>query len=176
MTSMLTTIFAISVLTSTAPAQGPRKPGAEEARIGYFVGRWTTEGERKPSPMGPGGKFSSTDTCDWFAGGFHVICQSEGTSSRGAAVRRQFIMSYDPGEKAYRYYQINSSGDAFLVRGTVTGNVWTWTAEDTRDGKTVKGRETITATSATSYALKFEGSLDGGPWAVVTEAKATKLP
>ena len=36
-------------------AQAP-KPGPEHARLGYFVGKWKTEGEAKPGPMGPGGK------------------------------------------------------------------------------------------------------------------------
>lgn len=35
-------------------AQAPQapKPGPEQARLGYFVGKWTVEGEMKPGPMG----------------------------------------------------------------------------------------------------------------------------
>jgi hypothetical protein len=175
MKSILTAALSIGVLTSDALSQAPRKPGAEEARIAYFAGRWTTEGDRKPSPTGPGDKLSGSETCDWFQGGFHLICRSEGTASTGGTAKGEFIISYDPAEKAYRYYQITSKGDAYLIRGSVEGKVWTWTGELTRDGKTLKVRETITEKSATAYELKFEASVDGGPWTVVGDGKATKV-
>ena len=63
-----------------APAQ---KPGPEHQRLGYFVGRWKAEGEVKPGPMGPGGKVTATDNCEWFEGRFTVICRSEGQGPSG---------------------------------------------------------------------------------------------
>ena len=66
-----------SVVAAQAPAAP--KPGPEHARLAYFVGKWKTEGEMKPGPMGPGGKMSGTDTCEWYDGHFSVVCRSEGT-------------------------------------------------------------------------------------------------
>ncbi len=51
-------VFAVA-LSAQAPPQMP-KPGPEQKRLSYFVGNWATEGDMKPSPFGPGGKFSST--------------------------------------------------------------------------------------------------------------------
>ena len=61
-----------SQVLMAAKAQQAPTPGPEQKKLGYFVGKWTTEGEMKASPMGPGGKITSTDTCEWFDGGFAV--------------------------------------------------------------------------------------------------------
>src|SRR5262245_59022983 len=71
------------VSSAQTPAPAAAKPGPEHERLGYFVGKWTTEGEIKPSPMGPGGKMTSTDTCEWFDGHFSVVCHSTGKSPAG---------------------------------------------------------------------------------------------
>lgn len=166
--------LAIGVLVTGIFAQVPApKPGAEQIRIGYFAGKWSLEGEAKPSPMGPGGKVKAKETCEWFSGGFQLVCHSEGTSPRGSA-KGQSVMGYDPAEKTYTYYAISSLGDGFFVRGNVSGQVWTWNTETTVDGKQMKARVTITEESPTSYAFKMEASVDGGDWAVIEEAKATK--
>src|SRR3954468_4576917 len=80
----LLTAFAMVSAASlqVAAAQAP-KPGPEHARLGYFVGKWNAEGEVKPGPMGPGGKFTSADNCEWFDGRYSVICHSEGKMPMG---------------------------------------------------------------------------------------------
>jgi len=40
--------------------QGP-KPAPELKQVEYFVGTWFSEGDMKPSPMGPGGKMTMTE-------------------------------------------------------------------------------------------------------------------
>ena len=166
--------LAVGVLVTGAFAQmAARKPGAEQTRIGYFAGKWNMEGESKPSPMGPGGKFKGKETCEWFAGGFQLVCHSEGTGPMGA-MKGQSTMGYDPAEKTYTYYAISSLGDGFFVRGNVSGQVWTWNTESMVNGKSMKARVTITEESPTAYSFKMEGSFDGGEWAVLEEAKATK--
>jgi len=166
--------LGIGVLVSGVFAQTPpRKPGDEQKRIGYFAGRWNFEGEAKPSPMGPGGKFTASETCEWFAGGFHLVCHSEGTGPMGA-IQGRSVMGYDPSEKTYTYYALNNLGDGFFVRGTVSGQVWTWNSESKVNGKLMKVLVTITEQSPTSYGFKMEASFDGGAWAVLEEAKATK--
>lgn len=172
MKSMIGLSIAVGMLAAPLVAQTP-KPGPEQTRIGYFSGRWTTEGEAQPTPMGPGGKFTETSTCEWFEGGFHLVCRSEGTGPTGA-MKSQSIMGYDPNQKTYTYYSISSMGEGELVRGTVSGKVWTWNLENMVEGKSMKIRFTITEESPTSYTFRGEASFDGAPWAVVTEGKATK--
>src|ERR687894_2577906 len=72
-----------SIQVAAAQGQQPPKPGPEHKRLGFFVGTWKGEGEMKPGPMGPGGKMTSTDTCEWFEGRFAVVCRYEGKGPMG---------------------------------------------------------------------------------------------
>ena len=49
----------------------------------YDLGSWRGEGETKGGPFGPAGKLSSTSTCEWFAGGFRLVCRGEETGPTG---------------------------------------------------------------------------------------------
>lgn len=174
MRAILIAGLATGVLAGSVAGQAPtRKPGPEQARIGYFAGRWTYEGEVKASPMGPGGKIKSSETCEWFAGGFHLVCRSQGSGPMGSGTG-QSAMSYDPMEKTYTYHAINSLGDGFFVRGKVNGPVWSWANENTVDGKLMKTRVTVTEQPPSAFVFKMEASVDGGPWQVVEEGKGTK--
>jgi hypothetical protein len=191
MKSILSAVAALFVLTGAVAAQTPaskpeaekkaaaqappaRKPGAEQKRIGYFAGQWTFQGESKPSPMGPGGKITANETCEWFAGGFSMVCRSKGTGPMGPGTSMS-ILSYDAGRKAYTYHAISSFGDAIFVRGNVDGKVWTYADEVTIEGKPMKIRAMVTEESPTSYSFKLEASFDNGPFAVMEEGKATKV-
>ena len=77
-------LLPIGVQLAAAQAPSQAKPGPEYERLGYFVGKWTGEGEIKPGPMGPGGKFTSSDDCAWFEGHFSVVCHSESKMPMGA--------------------------------------------------------------------------------------------
>ena len=175
MKSMLSAV-ALVALTTAVAAQAPQapKPGAEQKRIGYFAGQWKFEGEAKPSPMGPGGKITSNETCEWFAGGFQLVCRSKGTGPMGPATG-QSVMGFDAGRKSYTFHAISSRGDVIFVRGNVDGKVWTWVDEVTMDGKPMKIRATVTEETPTSYSFKLEASMGGGPMAVMEEGKATKV-
>lgn len=176
MRSKLAVAIAVMLLTSMMaaqqPSQGP-KPGAEQKRIGYFAGDWTFEGEAKESPLGPAGKITVTESCSWFAGGFHLVCRTKGKGPMGMTTG-QATMSYDAGRKAYAYHSINSMGSVIFVHGQVDGKVWTWTDDATVEGKTVKIRATVTEESPTAYSFKLEAG-DGGSMAVVEEGRATKV-
>jgi Protein of unknown function (DUF1579) len=159
-------------------AQTPQpapKPGPEHQRLGYFVGKWTTEGDMKESPMGPGGKVTSTDTCEWFEGRFAVICHSDGKSPMGPT-KSIGILGYSTEEKAYTYYGVDNSNMtmASVPRGTLQGDTWTYTDEATMGGKKVKTRVTIKELSPTAYMFKMEMQGPDGKWAPMMEAKCTK--
>jgi hypothetical protein len=158
-------------------AQAPEapKPGPEHARLGYFVGKWTAEGEWKPGPMGPGGKTRSSDTCEWFEGRFSVICRSEGTTPMGPS-KSIGILGYSTEEKVYTYYGIDNSNMtmASVPRGTVRGDTWTYTDESMMGGKQVKSRVTIKELSPTEHTFRMEMQGPDGKWAPMMESKNTK--
>src|SRR5688572_18950405 len=103
MFSLLAVSMGISVASvQFVAAQAPQapKPGPEQERLGYFVGKWTVEGEMKPGPMGPGGKFTASDNCEWFEGRFSVVCRSEGKMPMGPS-KSLGILGYSTEEKVY---------------------------------------------------------------------------
>jgi hypothetical protein len=159
-----------------AAAQPPAKPGPEHERLGYFVGKWTSEGEMKPGPMGPGGKMTSSDTCEWFEGRFAVVCRAEGKSPMGPG-KSIGILSYSPEEKVYTYYGVGSNPMAMttIPRGTVQGDTWTYNDESLMGGQKIKSRVTIKELSPTAYTFKMELQGPDGKWATAMESKNTKV-
>jgi hypothetical protein len=164
---------AIGLGQAQAPA--PPKPGPEHQRLAYFVGKWAGEGEMKASPMGPAGKISSVDTCDWFDGHFSVVCRSEGKSPAGP-MKSIGILSYSPEEKVYTYYGTDNSGMVMTTvpKGTVQGDTWTYTDESLMGGQKVKSRVTIKELSPTSYTFTMEMQGADGKWMPLMESKNTK--
>jgi Protein of unknown function (DUF1579) len=150
------------------------QPAPEVKKLGYFVGTWTSEGEMKENPFGmPAGKFSGTDKCEWFTGGFHVVCHSTGKGPMGA-MHGLGILAYNTEEKVYTYYGIDNMGFAEQSKGKVDGNNWVYTAEGKMGGKAYQGRYTMNSSSPDSYMFKYETSDDGQKWNLMMEGKATK--
>src|SRR5258708_19511278 len=79
---VLSAMILIAALRAQAP-EGPPKPGSEHEKLAYFVGKWTSEGEAKATPFGPGGKYSPVETCEWFTGKFPVVSKTEDTMIAG---------------------------------------------------------------------------------------------
>ena len=157
-------------LAQTPPAP---KPGAEQKPLAYFVGNWTSSGELKPGPLGPGGKITSTDSCQWFEGGFQVVCRGKGTGPMGSMTSLG-VMAYSAAEKGYTFYGIDSMGTSELSAGSKSGSTWTFSSTSHFGGQSFKSRYTIVETSPTSYTFKWESSADGTKWATLIEGTATK--
>lgn len=170
-------LMAILIQFSVAQAQGSPKPGPEHARLGYFVGKWTSEGELKPGPMGPGGKMKSTDTCEWFEGRFSAICRYEGTGPMGPN-KGLGILGYTPEERVYTYYAVDNTNMtmATVPKGTVRGDTWTYTDESTMAGQKVKARITIKEVSPAEHHFRMEFQGPDGKWAPVMESRSRKVP
>jgi hypothetical protein len=170
-------VVSLVIVQLIAAAQAPpaSKPGPEHQRLAYFVGKWTTEGDMKASPMGPGGKISSTDACEWFEGRYAVICHSEGKTPMGAS-KSIGIISYSSEEKVYTYYAVDNSNMTMtsVPRGTVQGDTWTYTDESMMGGKKVKTRVTIKELPPTAYTFRMELQGADGKWAPMMESKSTK--
>lgn len=170
--------FALLLAAQFACAQAPDmpKPGAEHQRLGYFVGNWTSEGEMKASEMGPGGKITSTDKCEWFEGHYAVICHSQGNGPAGA-MKSLGILSYNPNEKVYTYYGVDNMGMTMgtVPRGTLQGDTWTYTDESTMGGQTMKTRVIIKELSPTAYTFVMDMQGPDGKWGRIMQSKYTKV-
>ena len=157
-----------------ASAQQP-KPGPEVQKLGYYIGSWKGEGEAKAGPFGPAGKLSSESTCEWFEGGFHLVCRGSETGPTGT---RTFlnIRTYDAKAKAYTEYGISNLGDAeYSTGGTIVGNERSFTAESDADGKHIQVQYVEVQLSPTVFTYRAEAATDGGAWTVIAEGKVTKV-
>ncbi len=168
----LTLISGIAV-EAQQPAVAPL-PSPEHKKLAAFVGTWKDEAEMKPGPFGPGGKMSLTETCDWFTGGFSIVCHTETTGFMGD-LKTLSVLGYDAEEKAYRLYEFNSMGWSSAAKGSAAGDTWTFDGESRMGGKLVKNRATIKLPSPDSATMKSEMSVDGGPMTLVMELKGIRV-
>ncbi len=150
------------------------KPAPEHKKLDVLAGSWVLEGEVKPNSMGPGGKMSETENCEWMEGGFFLVCHLDfksANSGNGSAVS---VFGYAPGEKAYTYREFNSWGEFEDSRGTVDGDTWTWMSDEKMGDTMMKGRFTMKFASPAAYTFIYELSPDGAKWTAVVDGKAAK--
>ena len=168
---ILVVVFAALVFSQATPQLPKHAP--ELKRLSYFAGDWTSEGDVKASPMGPGGKFTVKDHYEWMKGGFFLVAHGtfEGAMGSGTAVS---YVGYNTEEKVYTFDGYNSIGEAEHLKGTVSGDTWTLTNEEKMGGQVIKGRYSITVTSPTSYTFKFEMAPANSQWSTIMEGTATK--
>ena len=169
----------LAAQTRAAYGEGPTpaqpKPGPEIGKLAYYVGSWRGEGEAKAGPFGPGGKLSSSTTCEWFDGGFHLVCRGE---EHGPTGTRTFlnIRAYDEKTQAYTEYGISNLGETeYNTGGTIVGNKKTFAFDMDIDGKPTKLRYVEVQLSPTLYTYEAAASTDGGPWTVIAAGKVTRV-
>jgi len=162
----------IVMVRAQAPS-GPPKPGPEYEKLAYFVGKWSTEGEAKPTSFGPGGKYTATETCDWFTGKFAVVCHTEGIMM-GGAYKDMNILSYDSYQKTYVFFETNNWGENVFSRGSFNGDTWTWTNDTPMGDKVMHGRFTMKQTSPDAATYTFEMASGSDPMTLVMEGKQTR--
>jgi hypothetical protein len=172
---ILSLSLGLVTMLGIALAQAPDspKPGPEHKALNYFAGKWTSEGEMKPGPYGPGGKITSQDTCEWFSGGFQLVCRSQGKGPMGP-MSSMGVLTFNMQEKAYTFYGIDSMGANELAKGDKSGKTWTFTSTSNVGGETFQSRYTMVETSPTSYTFKWDTSPDGSKWSTMMEGTATK--
>jgi hypothetical protein len=169
------TLTLISGITVAAEQPvGTPQPSSEHKKLAAFVGTWKDEAEMKPSQFGPGGKMSLTETCEWFTGGFSIVCLTEATGIMGD-LKTLSVLGYDPEERVYRLYEFNSMGWSSAAKGSADRDTWTFDGESRMGGKLVKNRATIKLPSPDSATMKSEMSVDGGPMTLVMELKGIRV-
>jgi hypothetical protein len=173
---VLACAFVLATGSAWAQSAGEApKPSPEHKKLGYFVGTWTSKGEMADNPFMPGGPFSSTDKCEWFEGGFSVVCHTEGKGPMGPT-KGLGIMTYSPEEKVYAYYGVDNTPMAMMSipRGTIDGDTWTYLDESEMGGATVKSRYVLKVLSPTSYSFKWEMQAKDGSWQTIMNGTSTK--
>lgn len=151
------------------------RPGPEIQKLAYYLGTWKGEGEAKPGPFGAAGKLSSMTTCDWFDGGFQLVCHGE---ENGPSGKRSFlnIRGYDQKSASYVEYGISSLGDGeYATGGTIEGNKKTFVVDIDAGDKPAKVRYVEEMLSSTLFTYRAEVSVDGGPWEMIAEGKVSKI-
>ncbi len=168
-------LIMVNIASGQTTTDQQPKPGPEVQKLGYYLGTWKGEGETKGGPFGPAGKLSSTTTCEWFAGGFHLVCRGE---EKGPTGTRTFlnIKTFDEKAKAYTEYGISSLGESeYQTGGTIVGNKRSFVFDTDLGGKSTKLRYSEVQVSPTLFTYQAEASIDGGPWTVIAEGKVTKV-
>ena len=177
MIRLATSLFLLMAmqLTSATPATAQEsKPGPEVLKLGYYLGTWTGHGQSKGGPFGPAGELSSTTSCEWFTGGYQLVCRGEESGPTG---KRQFlnIKAYDEEAKAYVEFGVSSQGESeYSTGGTFAGNQRIFVSNIDMDGKPVKIRYVEEQKSPTSFTYQAEASVDGGPWTTIAEGEVRK--
>ncbi len=164
------------VLTVVAMAQeSAPKPAPEHKKLDMLAGSWVLEGDVKPSAMGPGGKTTENEKCEWMEGGFYLVCHVDFKSANSGSGSGLSVLGYSAAEKTYTYREFNSWGEFEDSRGTLDGDTWTWTSDEKMGDTMMKGRFTMKFTSPAIYTFTYEMSPDGGKWTTAVDGKATKV-
>ena len=171
--SMLAALAVAACAAWAQTPEGPPKPTAEHKKLDWFAGTWSGKGEAKPSPMMPGGPMTWTEKCEWFEGGFSLVCRSEGKGPAGP-MKGLSVIGYNPEKKVYTFYGVDNSGWSGLSEGTTDGKKWTYTSTETMGGQTMQGRFTLTPVSDKKMTFVWEMSQDGKTWTSLMTGESTK--
>jgi hypothetical protein len=176
MTRISILLFFLVVCSATAmQAQAP-KPDPEVKKLRSVVGDWTYEGEYKPGPLGPGGKFTGEYTARMILGGFFL--QERWTEKGPAGEARSLALDgYDPVNKNFSGEMYSDDGSRITAAFTITGNTWTIPGKLVTGGKQYQFKGTfVLAADLASGTYKTEISVDGTTWTPWFEEKYTKVP
>ena len=170
-------LFVLFFCFATAmQAQAPTpKPDPEVKKLHVFLGHWTYEGEYKPGPLGPGGKFAGEDDGQMILGGFFFQARwtEKGPTGEGRGLE---LDGYDPVNKNFSSELYFDDGSRFSGVLTITGNTWTYAGRWVSGGKQYQYKGTfVLAPDLTSGTYKDEISLDGKTWTTCEESRYTKV-
>ena len=126
------------VLSAAAMAQmDAPKPGPEQKKLDLFAGSWTVDGDLKATAMGPGGKISEDEKCEWMDGNFFLMCHADVKSTMGN-VSGVGVMGYSSDDKAMKgkFTMKFSSPNSYNFTYEMSPDGTKWTS--VMDGKATK--------------------------------------
>ena len=167
-------LMLLTVCVATMQAQAP-SPGAEMKKLNLLVGRWTYEGENKPSPLGPGAKYAGVYTAKMILGG-SALEEQDTVKEAGVETQHLAIEAYDSVTKTFVSSWYGSDGTVFSATVTVDGNTITWAGHVNVDGKQYQIKDVFTlAADLQSAKATGDVSIDGKTWTPLLEARYVKV-
>jgi hypothetical protein len=152
---------------SAMAAEPPRLPErpAEYTPLENFVGRWTTAGREK----------EFLETCDWYHGKFHVVCNSVSRRADGSMGYGMSILSYVPGV-GYAYSGIGSKGRyETLDKGRWLEGKFVFDSHGTDAGMPVTSRISIGPFTSEGFLFVVSTSADGVSWSEMNRTTYLRL-
>ena len=154
-------LFALSVLSSavgaadvTQQAEAQAARPAEYLPLQNFVGRWTTAGRER----------AFEETCEWYHGGFHVVCHSVSKRADGSTGHGMSILSHVP-DAGYVYSGIGSKGryETFSM-GRWQDGQFVFDSPGSEGGSPVTNRINIGPFTDQGFEFVVSSSADGQSW------------
>ena len=160
--SIVAVLMCIGISSLSAqPASGR---ASDESQLGFYLGRWTEDGQSRATPTGAFGKVTGDESCSWFSGGPSMVCR-ETTKDQNSETDSLFILAYDAARKVYTVYGTDSTGTIISGTGTVDKDVWRWTAEARVKGTVTPMRYTFRPAGSGARTMDVEVSAGKGTWA-----------
>jgi len=148
--------------------------GPEMKALSPLLGHWAIEGTVVMDAKGSAVPMKAMQGCDWFAGGYAVVCRTTGTMG-GATNESASFMYYDHLRKGYVNTAVGSLKDSTgSGRLVITPESFVFTSEFMLEGKPAKDRMTLSNMTPEGGTWKYELSMAGGPYKAAGEGKYTK--
>ena len=163
MRRVLVGVWCLLMMAGVAAAQGTRAEDHASTQLGFFTGRWTLDGQSRPTPAAALGHVSGDHTCSWFSGGPTVVCR-ESTKDQQGEMDILYILAWDAGKKVYTYYGTDSAGTITSAQGTLEGDTWRFTGESRAGGVTTPMRMTFRPAGSAAHTRDVEVSNGKGVW------------
>jgi len=155
-------IALVCVLVGVAGASAQPR-GADDQpsnQLGFYIGRWTAEGQAKGGPAGAFGRVTGEETCAWFSGGPSLVCRETSKDSLGET-DSIYILAYDAGKKVYTMYGTDNYGVVYAATGTLEKDIWRWVGETRKDGVATPTRYTFRPSGNAARTMEVETSTRG---------------
>jgi len=163
-------IAMVLMLAFLAGGAGAQSAGAPARDPGYeplsgFVGQWTTQGRES--------RFR--ERCEWYHGGFHVVCHSESQRDDGSTGHSLSILGFVPGA-GYVYSGIGSKGRyETFEKGRWSEGHFIFDTTRVAEGATVTDRITIGPFTEEGFEFVVTTSADGATWSEVARTRYLRL-
>jgi len=147
------------VLLLAIPAQtlAQEGPPPETQRLGDWVGEWTyVIGDR-----------SGTMKFEWFG---ERLVRAEEVTTNGYEVLH--VMGFDPDDEVYEWHRYWNNGFVDTAKGWLHENTWTFLFDEPVGNKR---RMTMAWESMDEFSFKWERSIEGGNWEVISEGRTTRV-
>ncbi len=163
---MVVALWLCVGMLSLSAQQAPTGEAAE-SQLGFYLGKWTEEGQSRAKPTGAFGKITGEESCAWFSGGPSVVCR-ETTQDQSGETDSIYILAFDASRKLYTVYGTDNVGTVYSGTGTVDqGGVWHWTAEARAKGVVTPMRYTFRSAGNGSRTMDVEVAASKGVWAKI---------